>query len=282
MDSLSILRKGAFSGYLYPSGRRQLPLLPKAAQAGILDDVQIYTLYCWRKVGFILKKLAGKVILGLLVGSLVTTSFGGSFASAVLAAEPEVAEQQDHDNNGITTGIIALGLLALLAKGGSHGGDGDAAKATTPQTTNPQTTNSGSNAGSVSTASGNVKSAEQEAFNLLNADRTKNGLPALKMNSQLGTLAENYAKDMVNRNFFSHYNPEGQSPFDRMNQAGIKYSYAGENLAINTSPAAAETAFMNSSGHRANILNTNYTDVGLGVAYDSNGRIYVVQEFIKP
>ena len=282
MDSLSILRKGAFSGYLYPSGRRQLPLLPKAAQAGILDDVQIYTLYCWRKVGFILKKLAGKVILGLLVGSLVTTSFGGSFASAVLAAEPEVAEQQDHDNNGITTGIIALGLLALLAKGGSHGGDGDAAKATTPQTTNPQTTNSGSNAGSGSTASGNVKSAEQEAFNLLNADRTKNGLPALKMNSQLGTLAENYAKDMVNRNFFSHYNPEGQSPFDRMNQAGIKYSYAGENLAINTSPAAAETAFMNSSGHRANILNTNYTDVGLGVAYDSNGRIYVVQEFIKP
>lgn len=282
MDSLSILRKGSCSGYLYPSGRRQLPLLPKAAQAGIFDDVQIYTLYCWRKVGFILKKLAEKVILGLLVGSLVTTSFGGSFASAVLAAEPEVAEQQDHDNNGITTGIIALGLLALLAKGGSHGGDGDAAKATTPQTTNPQTTNSGSNAGSGSTASGNVKSAEQEAFNLLNADRTKNGLPALKMNSQLGTLAENYAKDMVNRNFFSHYNPEGQSPFDRMNQAGIKYSYAGENLAINTSPAAAETAFMNSSGHRANILNTNYTDVGLGVAYDSNGRIYVVQEFIKP
>ena len=256
--------------------------MPKAAQAGIFDDVQIYTLYCWRKVGFILKKLAGKVILGLLVGSLITTSFGGSFASAVLAAEPEVAEQQDHDNNGITTGIIALGLLAILAKGGSHGGDGDAAKATTPQTTNPQTTNSGSNAGSGSTASGNVKSAEQEAFNLLNADRTKNGLPALKMNSQLGTLAENYAKDMVNRNFFSHYNPEGQSPFDRMNQAGIKYSYAGENLAINTSPAAAETAFMNSSGHRANILNTNYTDVGLGVAYDSNGRIYVVQEFIKP
>lgn len=224
-----------------------------------------------------MKKLAKKVILGLLVGSLVATSFGGSFASAVLAAEPEVAQQQNNDSKGITTGIIALGLLALLTKGGSHGGSGDAAKTTTSQA--PSTT---SNTSSGSAASGNVKAAEQTAFNLLNADRTKNGLPALKLNSQLTSLAENYAKDMVNRNFFSHYNPEGQSPFDRMNQAGIKYSYAGENLAINTSPEAAETAFMNSSGHRANILNSNYTDVGLGVAYDAKGRLYVVQEFIKP
>ena len=56
----------------------------------------------------------------------------------------------------------------------------------------------------------------------------------LKFNSQLTALGGTYAQDMINRNFFAHYNPEGQTPFDRMKQAGISYSYAGENLAINS------------------------------------------------
>ena len=103
----------------------------------------------------------------------------------------------------------------------------------------------------------------------------------MKFNAQLTALGERYAQDMINRKFFSHYNPEGQSPFDRMKQAGIGYSYAGENLAINSNVAAAEKAFMNSSGHRANILNPNYTEVGVGVRYDAKGSAYVVQEFIS-
>lgn len=120
---------------------------------------------------------------------------------------------------------------------------------------------------------------EQQAVNLLNADRAASGLPALRVNSQLTGLAEDYAQEMINRNFFSHTNPEGQSPFDRMRQRGISFGYAGENLAINSSVADAETAFMNSSGHRANILNPNYTQVGIGVKHGSNGSVYVVQEF---
>jgi uncharacterized protein YkwD len=85
---------------------------------------------------------------------------------------------------------------------------------------------------------------------------------------------------MISRGFFAHNNPEGQTPFDRMRQAGISYKYAGENLAINSSVAAAETAFMNSSGHRANILSPNYTEIGIGVVRNSRGSVYVVQEFI--
>jgi uncharacterized protein YkwD len=85
---------------------------------------------------------------------------------------------------------------------------------------------------------------------------------------------------MINRGYFSHYNPEGQSPFDRMKKAGITYKTAGENLGINTSVSAAEKAFMNSSGHRANILNSAYTEVGIGVVHSPDGSIYVVQEFI--
>ena len=85
---------------------------------------------------------------------------------------------------------------------------------------------------------------------------------------------------MIKRNYFSHYNPEGQSPFDRMRGYGISYRYAGENLAVNNSVEGAQRALMNSPGHRANILNSHYTEVGIGVSYDSRGAVYVVQEFI--
>ena len=125
-----------------------------------------------------------------------------------------------------------------------------------------------------------IKAAEQRAFELLNADRRANGLPKLKLNGVLVVLAENYGKDMIKRNYFSHYNPEGQSPFDRMRGYGISYRYAGENLAVNNSVEGAQRALMNSPGHRANILNSHYTEVGIGVSYDSRGAVYVVQEFI--
>ena len=124
-----------------------------------------------------------------------------------------------------------------------------------------------------------LSAEEQQAFNLLNADRAANGLAPLRLNSQLVGLAEYYAQDMINRHFFSHNNPEGQTPFDRMRQRGISFGYAGENLAINSSVSAAEQAFMNSAGHRANILNSHYTQVGVGVRHSSQGGVYVVQEF---
>jgi uncharacterized protein YkwD len=129
-------------------------------------------------------------------------------------------------------------------------------------------------------APNDMSAAEKQAFDLLNIDRAKYGLAPLKSNSQLMQLAGNYSQDMINRKFFAHNNPEGLSPFDRMQSAGISYRYAGENLAINRSISGAELAFMNSSGHRANILNPNYTEVGIGVRVGSNGSVYVTQEFI--
>jgi len=217
-------------------------------------------------------------MFGFLIVSMLATSFGGAFATAALAAEPEevVEDSSGSIDNGVLGGLLAVGLLAVLANRGDDGGKtADSSKAvSTPQ----QSQSQGST--SQSTSSGNTASDEQLAFSLLNADRAANGLPALKWNTSLTRLAENYAQDMINRGYFSHYNPEGQSPFDRMKAAGISYSTAGENLAINTSVRGAETAFMNSSGHRANILNPNYTEVGIGVRYSANGQVYVVQEFI--
>jgi len=237
-----------------------------------------------RKVVMLLRysKCSSMVTLGFLTVSLITTSFGGAFATAALAATPEVSvqEEKSNANKGLLIGIAAIGLIAMLSN--HDGGSTNVpAKTTTPKTpaatpaatpaTTPTTT---------PTSTAGTATAEQTAFNLLNADRAANGLKALKFNSQLTALGERYAQDMINRNFFSHYNPEGQSPFDRMKQAGISYGYAGENLAVNTNVNTAEQAFMNSSGHRANILSSNYTEVGIGVRYDAKGSAYVVQEFI--
>lgn len=226
------------------------------------------------------KRLTKLVLASFLAFSLTATSWGGAFANAALAATPEetpAVVSSDSSSKAVVGGLIALGLLAILAKGGSKSSSGSSAgKTTTPPATNQ--TPSPTPAPVPSTPSG-LSAAEQQALTLLNADRAANGLPALKANLKLTGLAESYAQDMINRGFFSHYNPEGQSPFDRMNKAGIKYGYAGENLAINTSVPSAEQAFMNSPGHRANILNANYAQVGLGVRTSSNGSVYVVQEF---
>jgi uncharacterized protein YkwD len=220
-------------------------------------------------------KCSSIVTLGFLTVSLITTSFGGAFATSALAATPEISiqEEKSEGNKNLLIGIAALGLISLLSN--HDGGSTDVpSKTTTPPTTTPAPK-------PTTPAPAGAAADEKLAFNLLNADRAANGLKPLKLNSQLTALGERYAQDMINRNFFSHYNPEGQSPFDRMQQAGISYSHAGENLAINSNVTAAEKAFMNSSGHRANILNANYTEVGIGVRYDAKGSAYVVQEFIS-
>lgn len=125
-----------------------------------------------------------------------------------------------------------------------------------------------------------MSSDQRQALKLLNDDRKKRNLAPLQFNPQLATLAESYARDMIDRDFFSHRNPEGQTPFERMKERQIDFGYAGENIAFNESVYAAQQAFMHSPSHKANILNPHYTQVGIGVVKSTTGRVYVVQEFI--
>jgi uncharacterized protein YkwD len=120
---------------------------------------------------------------------------------------------------------------------------------------------------------------ERQALELVNRDRRIDGLAVLAADPVLAQLAHEYARDMVTRGFFSHENPEGLNPFDRMRKEGVVFRYAGENLAINGSIAAAEQAFMGSPPHRANILNRHFSQIGIGVCHDNTGAVYVVQEF---
>lgn len=119
---------------------------------------------------------------------------------------------------------------------------------------------------------GNVdEHAEQEMFRDVNTERSKQGLPPLAFDNKLGDVARAHSQDMLQRGYFSHYTPEGKSPFDRMEAAGIDYQYAGENLALAPTTTLAMQGLMNSPGHRANILNPNFHAIGIGVI---DGGIY--------
>ena len=121
---------------------------------------------------------------------------------------------------------------------------------------------------------------EQEIFNLVNAKRTAAGLVALSIDTEVQKVARDKAQDMVDNNYFSHTSPIYGSPFDMMKSYGIKYKAAGENIAGNSSNSGAVNAWMNSEGHKANILSNNYNYTGIGVVSSPKyGKIYV-QMFI--
>ncbi|WP_337033043.1 CAP domain-containing protein [Paenibacillus illinoisensis] len=139
--------------------------------------------------------------------------------------------------------------------------------------------NNTGNTGNNTSNSGNESAQSDfaaQVVKLVNAERAKAGLGALASDALLDKVALAKAKDMSNNNYFDHQSPTYGSPFDMMKQFGVTYSYAGENIAKGQkTPQEVVTAWMNSEGHRANILSKNFTQIGVGYY---NG--YWAQEFI--
>ena len=130
----------------------------------------------------------------------------------------------------------------------------------------------------IPTADATVSSYEKEVVRLVNEIRTKNGLKPLTENWQLSRVARYKAQDMHDKNYFSHTSPTYGSPFTMIKNFGISYRTAGENIAMGyKTPQAVVDGWMNSAGHRANILNAGYTQIGVG--YFANGS-YWSQMFI--
>ncbi len=123
-----------------------------------------------------------------------------------------------------------------------------------------------------------VSDYEKEVVELVNEIRKEYGLSELKINTELCAVARAKSQDMKDNNYFSHTSPTYGSPFDMMKTFGISYRTAGENIAMGYStPEAVVNGWMNSEGHRANILNASYKEIGMG--YVSNGN-YWTQMFI--
>ena len=124
-------------------------------------------------------------------------------------------------------------------------------------------------------------------FNEINSERTQAGLPALTEYGCVVYVAQLRSQDMADRSYFSHSSPEGETAFSLMDVYGVPYGWAGENLARNNYPddetvAVAIRDLMASEGHRANILNENFTRMGVGMAIDSEGIRYYTMVFVGP
>jgi uncharacterized YkwD family protein len=129
---------------------------------------------------------------------------------------------------------------------------------------------------SVQQGTGSQTTFASQVVTLVNQERTKAGLKPLTSDSSLSAMAMDKAKDMYNNHYFDHTSPTYGSPFDMMKSHGIRFTYAGENIAMGQrTPQEVMSAWMNSTGHRENILSPNYTKIG--VSY-YNGEW--VQEFI--
>lgn len=136
------------------------------------------------------------------------------------------------------------------------------------------------NAPVASAAVQQVNPQEQEVLRLVNVERAKVGCGAVAENPALATSARAHSIDMAQNNYFSHTSQDGRSPFDRMRAAGYTGNRMAENIAAGQpTPAAVMDAWMNSAGHRANILNCAYTDLGVGVASGGQYGTYWTQNF---
>ncbi|MCQ2059750.1 MAG: CAP domain-containing protein [Bacteroidaceae bacterium] len=147
------------------------------------------------------------------------------------------------------------------------------------------TSNSGSD--NISESDNEVDRSEkteyaQEVLRLVNAERSKQGLKGLQLSDKLDDIAVLKAKDMANKGYFDHTSPTYGSPFEMLQSFGVQYRSAGENIAAGQkTPQEVMTAWMNSSGHRANILNKSYTKLGIGESNGGSYGTYWCQLFIE-
>ncbi|UOR10230.1 CAP domain-containing protein [Halobacillus amylolyticus] len=123
-----------------------------------------------------------------------------------------------------------------------------------------------------------VSAFEKKVVELTNAERAQEGLAPLELDVELSKVAKDKSLDMQQNDYFSHTSPTYGSPFDMMKQYGIDYTTAGENIAMGqTSPEQVVQGWMNSQGHRENIMNPSFTHIGVGYAEQGN---YWTQMFI--
>lgn len=142
-------------------------------------------------------------------------------------------------------------------------------------------------------STGEAEQSEMLMWQLINRDRldvtcqdeTKGHARPLQWDTRLAAVAREHSEEMARNHFFAHTGIDGSEPSMRVSRAGIQWRATGENIAKVDTVADAEAAFMNEPkfqpNHRGNILNTDYTHVGVGVARGANGMLYITQEFAE-
>ena len=167
-----------------------------------------------------------------------------------------------------------------IQSGNASQGDSSLSGASQDSTSQGNATQEGESQDGVSQGSILQSSYEAQVVSLVNKERAAQGLSSLARDAQLTRLAQLKAEDMAENKYFSHTSPTYGSAFDMMKTYGVSYDAAGENIATGQkTPEAVMEGWMNSQGHRANILNSAYTGIGVGYAKTSDGTTYWVQIF---
>lgn len=134
-------------------------------------------------------------------------------------------------------------------------------------------------AGQAPAQNNELTAEERVVFDGINRERSLHGLKPLTINRSLVELARKKSQDMVDNGYFAHRSPVYGSAYDMMRSAGIRYNYAGENIAKTTSAQNAVSLFTGSSSHRSTLLNPRYSQTGIGIVQVGR-QIYVTQMFI--
>lgn len=146
---------------------------------------------------------------------------------------------------------------------------------------NPSLANEQSLGNTQSFSSHTVSQRELEMLNRINEERAKVGVAPLLIDTQLSKWARIKSQDMKNNNYFAHNSPTYGTPFEMMRNAGIEYKRGAENISAAQSPYVSHLRLMASAGHRNNILNPNFTHIGIGIIDQNTAGVFVTQLFIQ-
>ncbi|HEK4968211.1 TPA: sporulation protein [Clostridioides difficile] len=201
--------------------------------------------------------------------------------------KPESNKPEDNNNSGSTNKPDNNKPESNKPEDNNNSGSTDKPDNNKPESNKPEDNNNSdstnkpddnNNSGSTSES---FSAYQKEVVDLVNIERAKAGLNPLTLDSSISNVATKKSQDMIDNNYFSHNSPTYGSPFDMLKKFGISYKTAGENIAIGQkTPKEVVNAWMNSEGHRKNIMNPNFSKIGVGVAQKSGGSIYWTQIFV--
>ncbi len=200
----------------------------------------------------------------------------------VTPQQPNAPDTNVSDGGGNPSKTPSTGGGTIPTPSGNGNGNGNGTPAPNNATGKTPTDNDNvANSDKNTTTNQSISSSEQQMINLVNQSRAQNDLPALQSDNQLSEIARIKSKDMIDGNYFSHNSPTHGSPFDMLKNFGVSYIKAGENIAGNQTVEKAHEALMNSSGHRQNILSSEYTHIGIGIQEGGQYGNMFTQMFIQ-
>ncbi|EGT5272241.1 sporulation protein [Clostridioides difficile] len=206
--------------------------------------------------------------------------------------KPESNKPEDNNNSGSTNKPDNNKPESNKPEDNNNSGSTDKPDNNKPESNKPESNKPEDNNNSDSTnkpddnnnsgsTSESFSAYQKEVVDLVNIERAKAGLNPLTLDSSISNVATKKSQDMIDNNYFSHNSPTYGSPFDMLKKFGISYKTAGENIAMGQkTPKEVVNAWMNSEGHRKNIMNPNFSKIGVGVAQKSGGSIYWTQIFV--